>query len=136
MSKELESHFERCSPAFLQSCQKSGYRTRGSMTRAVGNTAYAKREAFSDDSDASDECRAKFSMSLRSRGGRKRKMAPESSTTSDEDGRRRVTRAQSKRRRTSSVSDNDQSPPMQGIVTRRGRIIKRPPHLKSSRAQS
>lgn len=106
------------------------------MTRAVGNTAYAKREAFSDDSDASDECRAKFSMSLRSRGGRKRKMAPESSTTSDEDGRRRVTRAQSKRRRTSSVSDNDQSPPMQGIVTRRGRIIKRPPHLKSSRAQS
>lgn len=133
MAKDLESYFERCSPEFLQACQRSGYRTRGSMTRAVGNTASAKREPFSDDSDASDGYRAKFSMSLRSHGGRKRKMAPESSTTSDEDGRRRVTRAQSKRRRTSSGSD---SSPMQGVVTRRGRIIKPPPHLKSSRAQS
>ena len=105
------------------------------MTRSVQNTASTKHESFSDDSDASDGCRAKFSMSLRSRGGRKRKVAPESSA-SDEEGRRRVTRAQSKRRKMSSGSDYDQSPPMLGIVTRRGRVIKPPPHLNSSRAQS
>ena len=135
MAKELESYFERCTPEFLQACQKSGYRTRGSMTRSAHNTASSRHEPFSDDSDASDGCRAKFSMSLRSRRGRKRKAAPESSA-SDDDGRRRVTRQQSKRRRASSGSDYDQSPPVQGIVTRRGRVIKPPSHLKNSRAQS
>lgn len=135
MAKELESYFERCTPEFLQACQMSGYRTRGSLTRTVRNTATVKREAFTDDSDTDDSGKAKFSMSLRSRRGRKRKAVTEN-CPNDEDGRR-VTRAQSKRRKVSSGSDYDLSPPtQQGIVTRRGRVIKPPPHWTSSRAHS